>query len=115
MVDRNLQNFYGRVGRIEKIHAAGGGFEAEGTLGMSYYNAKRNRSHRKGFLGPLVLVLMTVVAIKAAVHASIGPELYGERIATLEAGDMADRIGAYVLRADPLTLAISEQLRKYLS
>jgi hypothetical protein len=114
MVDRNLQNFYGRVGRIEKIHAAGGGFEAEGTLGMSFYNAKRNRSSRKGFLGPLVLILMTVVTIKAAVHASIGAEQYGQRIAALEAGDWADRTGAYVLRADPLTLAISEQLNKYL-
>jgi hypothetical protein len=114
MVDRNLKNFYGRVGRIEKIHAAGGGFEADGTLGMSYYNAKRKRAHRKGFLAPLVLILMTVVAIKSAVHASIGPELYQDRIATLEAGDWADRTGAYVLRADPLTLAISEQLRKYI-
>ena len=114
MVDRNLQNFYGRVGRIEKIHAAGGGFEAEGTLGMSYYNAKRKRSYRKGFLGPLVLVLMTIVAIKAAVHASLGPEAYQERITRLEAGSWADRTGAYVLRADPLTLAISEQVRKHL-
>ncbi|MGB3316650.1 MAG: hypothetical protein WBB85_19795 [Albidovulum sp.] len=114
MVDRNLQNFYGRVGRIEKVHAAGGGFEAEGTLGMSFYKAKRNRANRKGFLGPLVLVLMTVVGIKAAVHASVGPEQYQGRIATLEAGDWADRTGAYVLRADPLTVAVSEQLRKYL-
>ncbi len=114
MVDRNLQNFYGRVGRIEKIHAAGGGFEAEGTLGMSFYNAKRNRAPRKGYLGPLVLILMTIVSIKAAVHASIGQEAYQERIARLEAGSWADRTGAYVLRADPLTLAISEQVRKHL-
>ena len=115
MVDRNLQNFYGRVGRIEKIHAAGGGFEAAGTLGMSYYNAQRRQSRRRGFLGPLVLILMTIVAIKSAVHASIGSELYGERIATLEAGDTADRLGAYVLRADPLTLALSAQIKKILN
>lgn len=114
MVDRNLQNFYGRIGRIEKIHAAGGGFEAEGALGMSYYNARRHPARRKGFLRPLVLVLMTVVGIKSAVHASIGAELYAERLARLEAGTTADRVGAYVLQADPLTLIISDQLRKHL-
>ncbi len=112
MVDRNMRDFHGRLGRIEKIHNAGGGFEAEGTLGMSYYNAQKRPVRRPGILGPLVLVLLTVVAIKATVHATIGAERYGERIATLEAGDTADRVGAYILQAEPLTLAISHQIRK---
>ncbi len=113
MVDRNLQNFYGRLGRIDKIHKAGGGFEAEGALGMSYYNARRRPVRRRGFLAPLVLVLMTIVLIKASVHAAIGAEQYEDRIAVLRDGGMADRAGAYILQADPLTLLISEQFGKF--
>ena len=112
MVDRNLRNFYGRLGRIERIHQAGGGFEANGALGMSYFRPRRVARRRGGLVGPLMLVLMTIIVIKAMVHASIGAELYEERIAALRAGDSAERIGAYVLQADPLTLAIAGQFRK---
>jgi hypothetical protein len=104
MVDRNMQNFYGRLGRIERIHDAGGGFEADGALGMAYYNARRKPARRRrGYLGPLVLVMVTVVGIKAAVLASIGPERYGERVAALHEGGAAEQVGAYVLQAEPVT------------
>lgn len=114
MVDRNLQNFYGRLGRIERIHDAGGGFEADGTLGMSYYNARRRPLRRAGLLGPLVLVAMTIIIIKASVFATIGAERYEERLAALRAGATVERAGAYVLQADPLTVAVAGQIRKLL-
>ena len=111
MVDRNLEKFYSRVGRIEQIHQVGGGFEADGTLGLSYYNSHKQPRRRRGVLGPVVLVLMTVVGIKAAVHTAIGTDLYEERIAALRAGPMVDQIGAYVLQADPLTVMLADQFR----
>lgn len=111
MVDRNMQDFYGRLGRIERTHEAGGGFEAEGTLGMSYYRARRRPARRFGLLGPLVLVAMTVLAIKAAVLATIGPESYEERLAALRAGTGAEQAGAWVLQADPMTVSLAERLR----
>lgn len=111
MVDRNMQNFYGRIGRIERIHEAGGGFEADGTLGMSYYNARRKGPRRATVLGPVVLVMMAVIAIKSAVLASIGSERYEDRIAALRAGTSLEQAGAYVLQADPLTVAASERIR----
>ena len=115
MVDRNLQSFYGRLGRIEKVHDAGGGFEADGTLGMSYYNAHRRRPARRiGFLAPLALVLMAVVAIKASVYATIGQEAYADRVAKLEAGTSVEKVGAYVLQADPITVSIAERVRELL-
>lgn len=111
MVDRNLQNFYGRLGRIEDIHRAGGGFEADGTLGMSFYNARRRPQRRRiGILAPLALVAMTVLGLKAVVHATIGAELYEARVAELRAGDGLNQAGAYVLQADPLTVAIADKI-----
>jgi hypothetical protein len=112
MVDRNLQRFYGRIGRIEKIHEAGGGFEADGTLGMSYYKSQKRPRRRRGFLAPVVLVLMTVIGIKAAVHTAIGGEVYEERVQILRSGPIVDQVGAYILQADPLTLAVAEQLHR---
>lgn len=114
MVDRNLQSFYGRLGRIEQIHDAGGGFEAKGALGMSYYKSHRRPARRVGLLAPLVLVLMTVVAIKSAVYASIGPEAYATRIEGMREGSSVERVGAYVLQADPLTVMIAERVRTLL-
>jgi hypothetical protein len=111
MVDRNMQNFYGRLGRIERTHEAGGGFEADGTLGMSYYRARRRPARRFGLLGPLVLVAMTVIAIKAAVLGTIGPERYEERLAALRSGSSVEQGGAWVLQADPMTAALAERLR----
>ena len=106
MADPNLRDFYGRLGRIESIHADGGGFEAAGTLGMSHYT-KLNRKTRINWMKPAILVLVAVVGIKGAIHANVGDRAYGERIAALAAGDGVDRVGAFVMQADPLTRAIS--------
>jgi hypothetical protein len=115
MVDRNLQNFYGRINRIQSIHEAGGGFEAEGALGMSFYNARRRRPRRRlGLLGPLAVVAMVIVGVKSAVHAMIGQEVYDERVASLAAGATAERAAAYVLQADPLTVIIADRIRQTL-
>lgn len=111
MVDRNLQNFYGRLGRIEDVHRAGGGFEADGTLGMSFYNARRRQGRRRmGILLPLALVAASILGIKAAVHATVGSEVYDQRVADLRADGAAGQAAAYVLQADPLTVAISNEI-----
>lgn len=111
MVDRNLQNFYGRIGRIQTTHDAGGGFEADGALGMSYYNAHRPRRGRRiGILAPLALVAVAIVGLKSAVHATVGEEVYAQRVTALAEGGTAERIGAYVLQADPVTIAVSDQI-----
>ena len=115
MVDRNLQNFYGRIGRIQTIHDAGGGFEADGTLGMSFYKSRRRRPRRRvGILAPLAVIAMAVVGIKSAVHATIGEELYQKRVEALQSGDRVEQVGAYVLQADPVTLAISRKIGQFL-
>jgi len=52
-----------------------------------------------------------VIAIKAAVLATIGPERYEERLVALHAGSSVEQGGAWVLQADPLTVALAERLR----
>jgi hypothetical protein len=111
MSDPNMRDFYGRVGRIEDMHRKGYGFEADGTLGMSHFRT-RQKTRRVGWLMPLALVLGTVVMIKAAVLANIGPEAYTDRVARLSSGSRADKIGAYVLQADPLTVQAASLFKR---
>lgn len=106
MADPNLRDFYGRLNRIETIHRHGGGFEAAGTLGMSYYT-KMQRTRRVPVLKPMLLVAVAIVGLKGAIHARIGDEVYTSRISALSQGDGVDALGAFVMQADPLTKGIS--------
>ena len=111
MVDPNMKDFYGRVDRIQRIHAAGGGFEAEGTLGMFHYNAQRRRRYRSTWIMPILLVALTVLLIKAGVLAVIGQDFYDDRVVMLQQGSVIDQAGAYVLEAGQATIWLSEVIR----
>ncbi len=109
MADPNLQDFYVRLGRIEKIRRAGGGFEAVGTLGLS----NSNRVHRRSMpvFRPLLLVFLAVVGIKGIIHHQVGAETYAARVEALRVGGSVDQVGAFIMQADPLTVFVSAQIR----
>jgi hypothetical protein len=101
-VDLQREEFYGRVARIEECRGSD--------------PSARRRKAGAGLSGgrwiaPLGMVLASIVAMKAVVHANIGPESYDHKIAVLAAGDVVDRAGAWVLAADPLTVKLSDMTR----
>jgi hypothetical protein len=111
-VDPNLNDFYTRVSRIEKSHAKGYGFEANGTLG-------RRSSIRRGprlmkLLKPLALALVVGLGLKGVIHYYIGAQTYESRVSTLAAGVGFDPVGAWMMHADPVTLWVSGQLQAVL-
>lgn len=108
MADPNLADFNGRVKRIRRAHQRGGGFEATGTLGRSAFN----RSHKPGLplVGPLLIVLMAVFGLKGMIYAQIGADAYKARVAELSAGKGIDPLGAFIMQADPLTVAIAGKI-----
>ncbi len=109
MVDRNLQDFYGRLYRIQKIRRRGGGFEAPGTLGKSYFVPRASRNIP--IVGPLLIVLVAVTCLKAVILAEVGTKNYDSRIAALEEGGIIDRIGGLVMIADPATEYLSGKIQ----
>lgn len=113
MVDPNLNEFYGRVAKIEKARALGYGFEADGTLGRSYYY--RPSRTRKSIIAPALVVLCCAVGLKGAIHYKVGGDIYQERVNALMAADGFERLGGYLMMADPLTLTVSEQIRSALA
>lgn len=91
--------------RIEKAHAKGYGFEAKGTLGRSS-SWKRERGGM-WFVRPLLVVLAVGMVLKGAIHHYVGEKLYEERVTRLMVGEGFDPVGATLMHADPVTLAIS--------
>ena len=113
MTDRNMQDFQGRLGRIDQIHRSGGGFEAEGTIGQSHYTAQRRRRFLPRWPFTLLSLLLVLVAIKASLITVVGPNSYEERLDTLRRGNLAEQIGARLLATDPVSNALAAQLIPY--
>lgn len=103
--DPNLNEFYGRVERIEKMRSKGYGFEARGTLGRSA-TFRRERS-----IGRMVRSLMLVVAIgfalKGAILFYVGVDTYDQRVGELATGTGFDPLAATLMSADPVTRVIA--------
>lgn len=110
MFDPNIKDFYERVGRLNKAHAKGYGFEGVGVLGRSHYRVAPRKSLLR-FLFPVVFLLMAGIALKGTVHYFVGAQTYGDRVAELQNGAGFDKLGAVIMAPDRLTLWVSATLR----
>ncbi|MCR8546690.1 hypothetical protein M4578_02525 [Salipiger sp. P9] len=63
----------------------------------------------------LLLAVAGVFAFKGYLLASLGTEGYAARIGHLSDGTAIERIGAWLMGADPATLWVALQLQPYLS
>jgi hypothetical protein len=109
VTDPQMKEFAGRLRRIERIHRRGGGFEAAGTLGQSYYTRLRRRAGRP-VLRPALMALGMVILFKATLLAHLGEAEYEARLATLSQGHWGERAGAFVMAIDPLAARLSAAL-----
>lgn len=106
MSDPNLNDFYMRVGRIERAHALGYGFEADGTLGRSAYRripVKRRPIFRIG-----VFLFCFCFGMKGAIHYHMGAEAFDARVAQIEARGGFDAVQGFLMRSEPVTAMISK-------
>lgn len=115
MIDPILQNFKLRIRRINEIHRNGGGFEAAGTLGQSFYTYHRSRRDRRPVLRPALTVLAVFVCFKAITLAHLGAADYTGRLDGLRAGNLVQRMGAQLMAIDPITEAAAAGIRPLLS
>lgn len=110
MADPNLVDFYGRIARLEKARAKGYAFEAPGTLGRSFYHQKPRK--RRSVVMPLMFVAVCIFGLKGAIYHSVGAKSYDQRVAALQAGEGFDRLGGWLMQADPVTQMVSDQITK---
>ncbi|TGD44102.1 hypothetical protein EEB11_05185 [Pseudotabrizicola sediminis] len=115
MSDPGIAEFKTRIARIHKAHATGYGFEAEGALGRSFYTRSHPRYRRRvrmhvPVLRPLLIAVFVGTLMKAAFLYQLGSVAYADRVADLMAGQGVDRIGGWLMQADPVTTAIARQI-----
>ena len=108
MADPNLVDFYGRVARFERARANGYGFDAAGTLGRSHFEKKPRPL--KSWHSSVLLVIFCVFGMKAAILHSVGGKAYDNRVAGLQSGQGFDRLGGWLMQADPVTGFVAEKI-----
>jgi len=110
VADPNLRDFYNRISRIETARSKGFGFEANGTLGAYYFTQRQAK--KASFFGPVIAAVVIALVLKGAIHQNIGAEAHTARIDALAAGQGLDKVGAWIMHADPATLWVSQVIDK---
>ena len=106
MTDPNLNDFKGRVARIQEARQNGYGFEATGTLGRSYYH--RSAAQRRSVMGPVVFMVLCVFVLKGAIYRSVGADVYNERVTELRASPGIGHVGGWLMQPEPGTLLVAD-------
>ena len=107
MADPNLVDFYDRVSRFERARAHGW---AHQTGGFPEPRRVRGSRRRRSFILPFLLVAFALFAMKGAILYSAGAAAYQDRVARLQAGEGFDRLGAWMMQADPVTQFMAGQI-----
>jgi hypothetical protein len=108
MADPNLVDFYSNVARFEKKRAKGYGFDAAGTLGRSYFNPPSRK--RRSWLMPMIMVLCAGIGLKGLIYQSVGAKAYDQRVQALQVGQGFDRLGGWLMQADPATVFVAAKI-----
>ena len=105
MSQEQYRQFDNRLKRIDRIHRKGGGFEAEGTLGQSYYT-RAARKARRPVVAPALAIVAAIIVLKALAAASMPAGDYDAQVSALSQGNLIDRAGAFVMAPDPISRTI---------
>lgn len=111
MADPNLVDFYSNVARFEKKHAKGYRFDAAGTLG----GYRKVKTTRRSFVMPLLMVVCCAIGLKAMIYQSVGTTAYDSRVEALQAGLGFDRLGGWLMQADPVTIFVAGKISQGLA
>ncbi len=110
MADAKQIAFGERLSRIDKNHRqlAKGYVTSVNHDGLIIARPQRKASRLP--LRGLFLSLAVVLVFKAAVYAQIGEAAYQDRVNLLANGTIVEKIGAYAMFADPVTLWLAQQI-----
>ncbi|MEY8841766.1 hypothetical protein AB9K41_22285 [Cribrihabitans sp. XS_ASV171] len=110
----NQVDFDRRVRRLAKKHnALAGGYRTQmrpdGLIVMKPRRARPGISLRA-----VIVFVAGFLLFKGVLLASVGLQTYEDRVTRLAQGTTAERAGAWVMQADPVSLRVSEILRPWL-
>lgn len=93
-------DFNSRLVRLEQARSHGLGFEAEGTLGRSFYTQARDDVQKRRWVGLRLLILAVVMglALKTLVLHQQDLVAYQARVVFLIKNQELDRIGGWLVQ-----------------
>ena len=106
-----FQGFDTRLKRISRNRArmAQGYVGQVGRDGLIVFRPKRRSG---GFpIKGLMLLVLGVFCFKGLILAHLGEQIYETRVASLAEGSVVEQAGAFVMQADPISLAIAQKVR----
>lgn len=110
MSDANQRDFEVRMNKINRRHKrlSRGYVMSVNHDGLVIAQPKP----RQGFIPwrGILFVLVGMLAVKSIMLAQVGTDNYQARVDSLAAGNQFEKVGAYVLHADPVTQWIAEQI-----
>ncbi|MGI1662972.1 hypothetical protein ACRDNQ_12085 [Palleronia sp. KMU-117] len=109
MGDPHIQSFDERLQKIDKRHRqlARGYVMSVNHDGLVIAEPKPQR--RSFPWRGTLLILLGLMIFKGFLHFQIGTTAYDERVARLSEGTVIEKVGAYAMTADPVTVWISAQ------
>lgn len=115
MSDANRLKFQKRLREIELRHGGRASpyvrFEERDGLLVP---VRRVRVRRSMPLRGFILVLAGFLLFKGFLLTHLGPITYADRVSSLGQGNAVEQVGAWVMRADPITLWISDLIKPFL-
>jgi hypothetical protein len=72
--------------------------------------AKPQKRRSGATLRGLVLIATVILVFKGFLLAQLGVDAYNDRVDRLAAGNVVEKVGAWVMTADPVTVSISSHL-----
>lgn len=113
-VDTNMKDFGKRVKRINKHHRklANGAVASVNHDGLIVAKVRRTgpRFPWKG----IALCFAAFFAFKGFLLSQLGEATYDARVSGLEEGTVVEKVGAYAMATDPVTLWVSGQIETFL-
>ncbi len=74
--------------------------------------AKPHRKQPHHVVRSVFLCLTVMLAFKIFLYLEIGHQAYVARVAQLQSGSVLDKVGAYVMYPDPLTINLARIIRR---
>lgn len=108
-MNQQYRDFGARLKRIDRRHRKlSDGYVTSVNHDGLIIAVPRRRRIRVPFAG-IALLAVGVLALKGIFYAQLGPEVYEARLAALAQGSQVERMGAWVMQPDPITLWIAAQ------
>jgi hypothetical protein len=109
-MDEQHRQFGSRVKRIDRRHRKlADGFATNMTHDGLIIPVPRRRRLRVPFAG-IAMLAVGLIVVKGMAYSLLGSSVYEARIASLAEGAQIERVGAWVMQADPLTVWVSDRV-----